>query len=180
MTRRTVRRALRASPSHVCLCERCLLFVFFLRDIYVFFVRASPQQADDLAEACPELELSVFTDRDITEDPERVSKALETADAFFASLVFDYDQVRSVLWQMYRWTESERERYVFIGKAFFSTANGIEGESRSHAVKVLQKKSNPNSAAAFSRNYVDGNIRIRTSSPFDKLGSSFVPQLFIS
>lgn len=52
------------------------------------------QQAADLGEACPELELVVFTDRDVTEDAAGVAKALETADAFFASLVFDYDNVR--------------------------------------------------------------------------------------
>lgn len=50
-------------------------------------------KAFDLLEACPELELSVFTDRDILEDPDRVAQALETADAFFASLIFDYEQV---------------------------------------------------------------------------------------
>lgn len=38
----------------------------------------------------------VFTDRDVSEDAPRVAAALETADAFFASLVFDYDNVRSV------------------------------------------------------------------------------------
>lgn len=52
-------------------------------------------KANDLKEVCPELELMVFTDRDVTEDPDRVAKALKTADAFFASLVFDYDNVRS-------------------------------------------------------------------------------------
>lgn len=38
----------------------------------------------------------MFTDRDIAEDPERVEEALKAADAFFASLVFDYDQVRAL------------------------------------------------------------------------------------
>lgn len=51
------------------------------------------EQAAELRETCPELELVVFTDRDVTEDAPRVAKALETADAFFASLVFDYDNV---------------------------------------------------------------------------------------
>lgn len=35
----------------------------------------------------------MFTDRDVAQDPERVEEALKAADAFFASLVFDYDQV---------------------------------------------------------------------------------------
>lgn len=54
------------------------------------------EQADELREACPELELVVFTDRDVLEDAPRVAAALETADAFFASLVFDYDNVSVV------------------------------------------------------------------------------------
>lgn len=35
----------------------------------------------------------MFTDRDVLEDAPRVAEALEKADAFFASLVFDYDNV---------------------------------------------------------------------------------------
>ena len=42
---------------------------------------------------CQELEVIVFSDRDITTNPETVAAALEKADVFFASLVFDYDQV---------------------------------------------------------------------------------------
>lgn len=49
---------------------------------------------------CPELELVVFTDRDIAEDAPRVAAALETADAFFASLVFDYDNVRAATFSL--------------------------------------------------------------------------------
>lgn len=51
------------------------------------------EQADELQEACPELELRVFTDRDIAQDAAKVEADLATADAFFASLVFDYDNV---------------------------------------------------------------------------------------
>lgn len=54
-------------------------------------------QADDLADICPELKLTVFTDRDVAENPGRVEEALDTADAFFASLIFDYDQVCCVI-----------------------------------------------------------------------------------
>ncbi len=42
---------------------------------------------------CSELEVTVFSDRDITTNPDTVAIALKTADVFFASLVFDYDQV---------------------------------------------------------------------------------------
>lgn len=51
------------------------------------------EQAGELRDVCPELELVVFTDRDVLEDAPRVAEALEKADAFFASLVFDYDNV---------------------------------------------------------------------------------------
>ncbi len=42
---------------------------------------------------CPELEIEVFSDRNISSSPEKVENALKDADVFFASLVFDYDQV---------------------------------------------------------------------------------------
>ena len=42
---------------------------------------------------CQELEVIVFSDRDISTNPDTVANALEKADVFFASLVFDYDQV---------------------------------------------------------------------------------------
>ena len=42
---------------------------------------------------CPELDVRVFCDRDLTTDPEAIAEALSGADVFFASLIFDYDQV---------------------------------------------------------------------------------------
>lgn len=42
---------------------------------------------------CPSLEVLTFTDRDIVERPGAVAAALEGADVFFASLIFDYEQV---------------------------------------------------------------------------------------
>ncbi|MEM9509625.1 MAG: magnesium chelatase subunit H [Cyanobacteria bacterium P01_E01_bin.35] len=42
---------------------------------------------------CEGLEVSFFSDRDITAKPDEVETALQSADVFFASLVFDYDQV---------------------------------------------------------------------------------------
>ena len=52
------------------------------------------RQAAELATSrTQELEVIVFSDRDITDYPDKVSEALATADVFFASLVFDYDQV---------------------------------------------------------------------------------------
>jgi magnesium chelatase subunit H len=42
---------------------------------------------------CPELDIRVFSDRDITTKRLEVEAALDGADVFFSSLLFDYDQV---------------------------------------------------------------------------------------
>jgi magnesium chelatase subunit H len=42
---------------------------------------------------CPELDVRVFSDRSLTTEPEVVANALKEAQVFFASLIFDYDQV---------------------------------------------------------------------------------------
>ncbi len=42
---------------------------------------------------CPELEILVFSDRDLTTHSAEVESALGSADVFFGSLLFDYDQV---------------------------------------------------------------------------------------
>ncbi|MEH1998043.1 MAG: magnesium chelatase subunit H [Nostoc sp.] len=42
---------------------------------------------------CPELDIRVFSDRDITTKRTEVEAALHEADVFFGSLLFDYDQV---------------------------------------------------------------------------------------
>ncbi len=52
------------------------------------------RQAGSMATSrCPELEVIVFSDRDITTFPDKVETALQSADVFFGSLIFDYDQV---------------------------------------------------------------------------------------
>ncbi|MEB3883075.1 magnesium chelatase subunit H [Lyngbya sp. CCY1209] len=52
------------------------------------------RQAAEVAKRhCPELDIRVFSDRALTEDPGAVEAALDDADVFFASLIFDYDQV---------------------------------------------------------------------------------------
>ncbi|MDJ0577301.1 MAG: DUF3479 domain-containing protein, partial [Xenococcaceae cyanobacterium MO_234.B1] len=52
------------------------------------------RQAANLATSrCSELEVTVFSDRDISTNPDTVATALQKADVFFASLIFDYDQV---------------------------------------------------------------------------------------
>lgn len=42
---------------------------------------------------CPDLDIRVFSDRDITSKQTEVETALQGADIFFGSLLFDYDQV---------------------------------------------------------------------------------------
>ena len=52
------------------------------------------RQASELAIArCPNLDIRVFSDRDIATSPTLIAEALIGADVFFASLMFDYDQV---------------------------------------------------------------------------------------
>jgi magnesium chelatase subunit H len=51
------------------------------------------QAAERAMAQCPQLGIHVFSDRDLAARPEEVEAALQGADAFFASLIFDYDQV---------------------------------------------------------------------------------------
>ncbi len=52
------------------------------------------RKAAQVAQArCPDLDICVFSDRDLAADPATVEAALQEADVFFASLLFDYDQV---------------------------------------------------------------------------------------
>ncbi|NEP39489.1 MAG: magnesium chelatase subunit H [Okeania sp. SIO2G4] len=52
------------------------------------------RQAAQLATSqCPDLDIQVFSDRALSSEPETVATALENADVFFGSLLFDYDQV---------------------------------------------------------------------------------------
>jgi magnesium chelatase subunit H len=61
-------------------------FESFNADLY----RKAAQKANS---QCPELDITVFSDRDISTKGEAVEEALQGADVFFASLLFDYDQV---------------------------------------------------------------------------------------
>ncbi|MEY2859027.1 MAG: magnesium chelatase subunit, partial [Cyanobacteriota bacterium] len=52
------------------------------------------RQAGEMAmRRCEGLEVIFFSDRDITTSPTQVETALQSADVFFGSLIFDYDQV---------------------------------------------------------------------------------------
>jgi magnesium chelatase subunit H len=51
------------------------------------------QAAQVAKERCPELEICVFSDRDLVTNAAEIEAALQSADVFFGSLLFDYDQV---------------------------------------------------------------------------------------
>lgn len=52
------------------------------------------RQAAQLAQSrCQALDIQIFSDRSISQEPEIIENSLKDADVFFASLIFDYDQV---------------------------------------------------------------------------------------
>lgn len=57
-----------------------------------FNVALYRQAAAAIRERCPGVRLTVFSDRDIMSKRKEVEEALAEADAFFGSLIFDYDQ----------------------------------------------------------------------------------------
>jgi len=61
-------------------------FESFNADLY----RSSAQLAQS---RCPELDIRVFSDISLTTEPTIIEEALQNADVFFGSLIFDYDQV---------------------------------------------------------------------------------------
>ena len=67
------------------------------------------EAADQAMARCPQLAIAVFSDRDLGDRPAEVAAALARADAFFASLIFDFDQVE---WLRQR-TEAIPIRLVF-------------------------------------------------------------------
>jgi magnesium chelatase subunit H len=68
------------------------------------------RQAADLAtQRCPDLKIHIFSDRDLATQADAIADALAGADVFFASLLFDYDQV---LWLRER-VESIPIRLIF-------------------------------------------------------------------
>jgi len=52
------------------------------------------QAARQVARRLPGVQVRVFSDRDVTARPAELAAALDGADVFFASLLFDYDQAR--------------------------------------------------------------------------------------
>ena len=49
--------------------------------------------AKELSGKLPNVHLQVFSDRDLEPKRSQIEAALESADVFFGSLLFDYDQV---------------------------------------------------------------------------------------
>lgn len=54
------------------------------------------QAARRVKRECPGINVQVFSDRDITDKRPEMEAALQGADVFFGSLLFDYDQVRNL------------------------------------------------------------------------------------
>lgn len=69
------------------------------------------QAADWATKRCPDLDIRVFSDQSLTTEPDIVAAALQEADIFFASLLFDYDHV---LWLR------ERTQHISIRLVFES------------------------------------------------------------
>lgn len=61
-------------------------FESFNADLYRQAARIAMQK-------CPRLDIQVFSDREINTAPQKVAQALASAQVFFGSLIFDYDQV---------------------------------------------------------------------------------------
>ena len=55
------------------------------------------QVAHELRQKIPNVQLMVFSDRDLDPNRAQIEEALDGADVFFGSLLFDYDQVRPKL-----------------------------------------------------------------------------------
>ena len=56
-------------------------------------IRPDVQAAREVAQRCPGVTVSVFSDRDLEPQRAKIEAELGQADVFFASLLFDYDQV---------------------------------------------------------------------------------------
>lgn len=54
------------------------------------------QAARRVKRECPGIDIQVFSDLDITDKRAEMEAALQGADVFFGSLLFDYDQVRNL------------------------------------------------------------------------------------
>ena len=66
--------------------------IVLLAGFEAFNTRLYQQAADVAQQRCPDLDIRVFCDRDLSTQPDTLAAALEGADVFFASLIFDYDQ----------------------------------------------------------------------------------------
>lgn len=88
------------------------------------------RKAAELAVArCQELEVRVFSDRALTDEPDSVAVALSNADVFFGSLLFDYD---AVMWL--------RERVQNIPvRLVFESALELMGLTQIGAFKIGDK-----------------------------------------
>ena len=64
-----------------------------MRDFETFNADLYRMAARSAQNRCPGVEIEVFSDRELSDRAQEVEEALRRADALFASLIFDYDQV---------------------------------------------------------------------------------------
>lgn len=67
--------------------------IVFITGFESFNANLYQKSAQLATSRCPELIVKIFNDRQLLTDQELIAKELENADVFFASLIFDYDQV---------------------------------------------------------------------------------------
>jgi magnesium chelatase subunit H len=68
--------------------------IVLLAGFEIFNAALYRQAAERAMVQCADLQISVFSDRDLVDSPDTVAASLAQADAFFASLIFDFDQVQ--------------------------------------------------------------------------------------
>ena len=73
--------------------QRSTVKIVLITGFESFNVDLYKRAAVALARACPGISLRVFSDRDIAPQRSAIEAALASADVFFGSLLFDYDQV---------------------------------------------------------------------------------------
>ena len=74
-------------------CSHIAVAISTLVHAHGWVVRVSPKAAREVAKRSPGVSISVFSDRDLGPQRAKVEAALASADVFFGSLLFDFDQV---------------------------------------------------------------------------------------
>jgi magnesium chelatase subunit H len=81
------------TPGRDILRETAIRRIVLISGFESFNVKLYRRAARNLAKRCPGVDLCVFSDRDVESRREDVAAALDGAEVFFGSLLFDFDQV---------------------------------------------------------------------------------------